>query len=487
MQSVMTGVAVVGTGPFAAAHLGELTRIVPPELIDDILTQTKKLQQRVRLLPARTVVYFLLAMTLFADTSYLGVWSHLVAGLHGASLDPSACALRQARRRIGVPPLRMLLHRLCAIPTPPGSPGRDWNSLRVVAWDGTTLAVPDTPANASRLGRHAGSHGPGGYPLARLSVLVECGTRKVIDAVFGPSTDSEQSHATTLMRSLRAGMLLLGDRNYDSHPLLTGVADTGADLLIRAKGQRVLPVVEAATDGSWLSFLPDPRSGSRRIGVWKTTGGTPPQGIPGLQIRVVSAAITTTDPDGHATTSTIRLLTTLLDPQRYPATDLVALYHQRWEIETAFYGLKVTLRGPGRVLRSGTPEGVDQEIYAYLITYQATRIAVCQAAEQAGLDPDRLSFTIALRTARQTVTTAHGITEGPHRRRPARRITTELVKPCNLLPRHRRPRTSPRRVKRPLSAYAYKGRNTDRHKRTVITTVTITAPSTPDLTPPDTA
>ncbi|MFD5088647.1 IS4 family transposase [Kitasatospora sp. NPDC058406] len=358
---------------FSAGHLGELTRIVPSELVDEVLAETRRVQQRVRLLPSRTVVYFLLAMTRSPESGYLGVWSSLVAGLAGAGGDPSATALRHA--------------------------------FRLTALDATTLTLPDTPANSAHYGRVLGKNGADGYLLARVSAIVECGTRALIDSAIAPLACGEATHAVGLMRSLRPGMLLPADRAYDTYLLLRATADTGAHALFRARGQRVLPVPHALPDGSWISFIPQP-SHAHRLKMWLRRGGVPAQ-THGLGVRVIEATVTTTDREGVSRCSTLRLITTLLDHTRFPAAEVTALYHERWEAETAFFGLKVTLRGPGRVLRSGTPQGVEQEVYAYLITYQAARIVMCQAADHAGLDPDRLSFTIAVRAIRESVIIAN--------------------------------------------------------------------------------
>ncbi|MEV0538162.1 IS4 family transposase [Kitasatospora sp. NPDC050463] len=466
---------------FSAGHLGELTRIVSPELVDEVLAETKSVQQRVRLLPSRTVVYFLLAMTLFPESGYLGVWSSLVAGLAGASGDPSATALRHARRRVGSAPLKLLFQHLRGSVSSATTLGVYWRSLHLAALDATTLALADTPANSAHFGRVQGKNGAGGYPLARVSAIVECGTRALIDSAIAPLACGEATHAVGLLRSLRPGMLLLADRAYDTYGLLRATADTGAHALFRARGQRVLPVLHALPDGSWISFIPQP-SHAHRLKAWLRRGGAPAQ-MHGLGVRVIEATITTTDREGASRRSTLRLITTLLDHTRYPAAEVTALYHERWEAETAFFGLKVTLRGADRVLRSGTPHGVDQEIYAYLITYQAARIAMCQAADHADLDPDRLSFTVAVRAIRESVIIAN-CSPPPLRTVPEEpsRLAFTLLKPRNLHTSKRRQRTSDRAVKRPLSPYAYKSLSANRRKRHTTTTVTITRASDSVLT-----
>ncbi|MGW7688418.1 IS4 family transposase [Streptomyces asiaticus] len=214
-------------------HLGVLTRWVPPSLVDEVIQAAARGERRVRLLPARVVVYFVLAMVLFGDCGYRRVWAALTARWPGAAVaDPSAAALRQGRRRLGVQPLALLFGRLRGPLGTTGTLGVFWRGLRLVAWDGTCLEVPDSAANVKRFRRHAArTSRPAGYPQVRLAALVECGTRALIDAVFGPQQYTELPQARALLPSLRSGMLLLADRGYDGYEALREAAATGADLL----------------------------------------------------------------------------------------------------------------------------------------------------------------------------------------------------------------------------------------------------------------
>ncbi|MFE9658400.1 IS4 family transposase [Micromonospora sp. NPDC006431] len=433
-QIAITRTVTVAAGPFAAGHLGELTRLVPFEMVDDVLAATRRTQQRVRLLPARVVVYLLLAGCLFADLGYRQVWAKLVAGLRGLPVaDPSASALRQARQRLGPSPLRALFDVLRG-PAATGAVAQVWwRGLLPVVLDGTVLAVADSTANLRRYVKQRGNHGGSGYPSLRLSALLACGTRSMLDAVFDPVTTGEIAQARRLARSLRAGMLLLADRNYAAADLITTFAATGADLLVRCKTGRKLPLIRRCPDGSWLTVI-----GSQRVRV--------------IEARI---SITTT---GGSHTGDYRLITTLLDAHRYPAADLARLYHQRWEIETAYLELKSTILG-GRVLRARTPDGVDQEIHALLIAYQVLRTAMVDATDsQPGLDPDRASFTTALNAARDQVTQAAGVIAD---------TVIDLVGVigervlANLLP-DRRIRTKTRMIKRSNSKYQARGPNIDR-------------------------
>jgi hypothetical protein len=262
----------VGRSAFAAGHLGELTQVITPELVDEVLAATRRVQARVRKLPSRVVVYFVLAMTLFAECSYLGVWASLTASVApGQDRGPSAAALRQARRRVGTAPLALLFDRLrgCLADTP--GPTTHWHGLHLVAWDATTLETSGTAATAASFGRARGSHADAGYPMTRPSALVECGTRSLLDAVFGPLGQREYAQAVPMLPSVRPGMLVLADRGYESHDLMRGVLAAGADLLWRMKA-RSLPAIDALDDGTYLAFLPLTDWHTTRLRAWIKCG-----------------------------------------------------------------------------------------------------------------------------------------------------------------------------------------------------------------------
>jgi hypothetical protein len=450
-QSVITRTVTVAAGRFAPGHLGELTQLVPFEMVDEALTQTKRVQRRVRDLPSRVVVYLLLAACLFPELGYAGVWGKLTAGLEGLPVAaPSAGALAQARRRVGPAPLAWLFDLLRGPAAVPYGRGVWWRGLLVCAIDGTVLTVPDSPANLARFTKQAGNHGGAGYPQARLLALVACGTRTLIDAVFGPTTAGETTYAPGLLRSLRAGMIMLADRNFAAGHLAAKIAATQAEFLIRVRtgaGAPKLPALARYCDGSYLSRF----------------GGVP--------VRVTDAQITITTTAGrHA--GTYRLITTLCDHHRYPAGSLVCLYHQRWEIETAYLEIKSTILG-GRVLRARTPTGIDQEIYALLVSYQLLRTAMADATSCVpGTDPDRASFTIAWQTARDQLTRAAEIIAGTIIDL-AGTIGRNVL--ASLLPA-RRLRVSPRTVKRAYSKYQARGPTIDRTSYKATIGIDILAP-----------
>ncbi|MHA6758198.1 IS4 family transposase [Streptacidiphilus sp. PAMC 29251] len=440
---------MAAVGPFAPGHLGELTRIVPFEMVDEVLAGTRAVQRRVRLLPARVTVYLLLAGALFAGLGYQQVFDRLCAGLAGpAPVRPSAGALRQARQRLGAAPLKALFD-LVRGPVATTAVQARWRGLLVVAVDGTLLPVPDTPANLTLFTKQRCNNGSGGYPQVRLAALVACGTRAVIGAAFGPATTGELEYAGRLAGDLHAGMLLLGDRNFAATDLLNRLAASGAHLLVRCKSARRLPPVARCSDGSFLA----------RLGA--------------LTVRVIDAEISIVTSKG-VRTGHYRLLTTLTDPSTHPAAELIRLYHERWEVETTYAELKSTILG-GRVLRARTPAGVEQEIWALLVAYQVLRTAMTDATDSVpGTDPDRAGFTVALSAARDQLVLAAGTT------------TETVIDLVGAIGRHvlahllpaRRVRTKDRIVKRAISKYNARGPVIDRatYKATISVTMLTSDP-----------
>jgi hypothetical protein len=443
VQCVISRTVAVAAGVFAPGHLGELTQVVDFELVDAVAQETGTVQRRVRLLPTRVVIFFVLALALFEGSAYRQVWGKLVAGLGGiAPVWPSVSALTRARRRVGAKPLRALFEAVSGPVAGRQTAGVFWRGLRMVAIDATSLHVPDSPAMATRYRKRHGGTLEWGYPLLRLTVLIECGTRALIGAVFGPEADGETVHAVRLLDKLTAGMLLLADAGYDSWRLLAAVTGTGAQYLCRSTAARTPLILRVLPDGSYLSVL----------GYGKVT------------VRIVEAWITVTYADGTVRAEQWRLITSLLEPGRYPAADLVALYHQRWQVETTYLSIKHTILD-GRVLRSRHPADIDQEVWALLTVYQAiVRIIGDAVGSRPGLDPDRASFTVAVQTARDQVIAAAGILPpaGP----------TVLIGVIgqilldNLLPPHRRQRSKARSRKNPTSKY---GPNTGRYPQTTQT------------------
>ncbi|MCW8382400.1 IS4 family transposase [Streptomyces justiciae] len=456
-----------GETAFAAGHLGEFTQVITPSLVDEVLAKTGRVQVRVRKLPARVVVYFVLAMALFGECGYRGVWAALVAAPGMPDVDPSAAALRQARRRLGSEPLSVLFDQVKGAVAAEDAVGSWWKGLRTVAWDSTGILVADSEANRSYCGRASGRNGVCGFPMIRLSALVECGTRALIDAVLGPWPQAEEAQCTVLCRALRPGMLVLADRGSKGFALVRSAAVTGAQLLWRMSADLQPPVLHALPDGTYLSMSTGTNERDR-LRRWSRHKRTAPPQIAGVAIRVIEAAVAVRAADGTMTTTSLRLFTTLLDHHRYPAAELAELYHRRWQAETAYSGLKVTLRGPDRVLRSQHTDDALQELLGLLVVYQVARQIAVDAATHAGVDPSRIALAVTIRTARHTVITATGTTTR-HGCQPTPGIRQAILHPRELAPRHRPTRILPRRVKRPISTFAY---NATR-KNTPLTNATI--------------
>jgi len=309
---------------FAPGHIGGLTQVIPPDLVDAVLEETGARERRLRKLPSRVGVYFVLALGLF---EYLGtglVWDKLAAGLAARVPQPSEKALRDLRRRVGVAPLKRLFDVLAGPLAQPSTPGVRYRRWRTVAFDGCgSLSVPDHERNRSWLGRTERRYGPTGHPRLMLMTLCETGTRGLIAAVFGPASKGETDYAHDLTGHLTPDMLVLADRAFDSNELLVDIAAQGTQFLIRATSTRRPPVLALLPDGSYLT----------RIG--------------GLPLRVIEAEIHSRTADGGDFGGTYRLLTTLNDHRTDPADHLVRLYHERWEIEITYLALRHTLlKGP---------------------------------------------------------------------------------------------------------------------------------------------
>lgn len=378
-----------------------LTCEISPELVDEAIEACGCREKRRRLLPARTVAYFVLGMCLLAGEDsarppgYRQVMRSLTGGLRhraGAAL-PSGPALGKGRRRLGSKPLELLFDLVRGPRAEPGTPGAFAFGLRVVSWDGTSLDAPRTGANIAAFGVPPG----GWHPVLRLMALVECGTHAVIDAAFDSFTQvSEQLMARRLLHALRPGMLLLADRNFPGHQLWELAAATGAELIWRIPDNRVLTPLQVLADGSYLALLPTPAEAQK--GTRNRRRGIPPRD--GRLVRVIDAAVTARTAGGTATSTALRLITTLLDPGRAPAAQAAALYHERWESENGYSELKTRLKGTGFTLRSLSPDLVCQEMYALLAVYHALCALQADAAAQAGIDPGKISFTITIRTVR---------------------------------------------------------------------------------------
>ena len=370
--------------------VGVLTRVFPPALVDEVIAEVGRTEQRSRTLPARVMAYFVIGMGLYSEGSYEDVLSQLTDGLSWASgwqetfKLPSKSAIFQARARLGPEPLAALFARVAKPIGTAATPGAWLAGRRMVAIDGTVLDLADTLANEEHFGRPGVNKGErSAFPQARIVALAECGTHAMFDAEVGGCSTSEMALAEELVRRLEPGMLLLADRGFYSYALWAKTVATGADLLWRAKTGLRPTYLETLDDDSWLAQIRH-----------STDKNAEP-----ITVRVVDYTVD----DGRANTGSYRLFTTILDPGEASATDLAAAYTERWEIELAFDELKTHQRGPRTVLRSKAPDLVLQEIWGHLCCHYAIRTLMADAAGHAGHDPDRVSFVAAIRITRQTI------------------------------------------------------------------------------------
>jgi hypothetical protein len=385
--------------------IGVLAKVFPSALVDEVIEEAGSREQRKRSLPARLTVYVTLAMWLFMGAGYDTVVRQLVEGLRwsrqgwGSWRVPSTGSITKARARLGPQPLRLLFNRVAGPVGTPETAGVFWRGLRVTAMDGSTLDIPDSPANAQEFGRPTSQHKPGPYPQVRLVGLAECGSQALIDMTFGPFSAGEQTLATDLIGSMTAGTLVLADRGFAGIQLMTAAAATGAELLWRMPSNFALTVEQVLPDGTYLTELIARNGGKGRVHCR-------------LTVRIIEYSVLTTDSDadadadGEQVSELFCLATTLTDPATAPALELelAQLYAQRWEFETLLGALKTRQRGPRIVLRSHTPDGVRQELWAMFCVYHALRELIVTAADPAGIDPRRISFTHTLRTAGRSLT-----------------------------------------------------------------------------------
>ncbi len=370
--------------------LGVMSKSFPAEAIEGVLARTGRASLRQRDLPAHVVVYYVIALALYMQSSYREVLRCLLEGLQWLR-DPSArlrvagkSGISQARTRLGWEPLRQLHDELVQPIAVRGTRGAWYREWRLVSLDGSTLEVADEKVNDEAFGRPGASRGSSAYPQIRFVSLVENGTH----VLFGSQMDSYRTGEITLAKAvlprLGKGMLCLADRNFFGFALWQQARATGADLLWRMKKNMRMARERPLADGSYLSHVYP----SERDWRHKTNG---------IAVRVIDYRL-----EGIEGAEPIyRLATTILNPDKAPASELAALYHQRWEIETAFDELKTHLRGAHIVLRSKTPDLVRQEFYGLLMAHFAIRGLMHEAALKVHEDPDRLSFLHAVRVVRR--------------------------------------------------------------------------------------
>ena len=370
--------------------LGVVAKAFPSEKVRAVLKGAGKQSVRQRDLPAQVVVYYVIALALYMQSSYREVLRCLLEGIQWL-VEPSAginvagnSGISQARTRLGWEPVRQLHDEVVRPVAVAATKGAWYRAWRLISVDGSTLDVADETGNNEAFGRPGASRGESAYPKIRFVSLVENGTHVLFGSRMADYATSEIALAKIVLPSLSKGMLCLADRGFFGFEMWKQAAATGAELLWRVRKNIQLPCEKRLPDGSYLSRIHPSQQDQRR-------------GRNGVVVRVIEYRLEGVE----GAEPLYRLATTILDHELAPAAELAALYHERWEIETAFDELKTHLRGSRIVLRSKTPDLVRQEFYGLLMAHFAVRGLMHEAALRADKDPDRLSFLHAVRVVRR--------------------------------------------------------------------------------------
>lgn len=368
--------------------MGLLQDIIPPAMIQQLLDTYDMWEEREQKLNMQIIIYWLIALHLYPSLSQQAVFRRLASGLRAYRDDvpkhiPVKSAFSYRREQLGSELLEELFRHYAGPKATEQTPGAFWKGMRLMGLDGTVESVPDTPANRASWRYSTDneqSHSP--FPQARLLLLVECATHLICDAEISSCRQAEATGARELLRRWQwEKMLLLWDSGFHSSEAIFEVCERGGQVLGRLKSNVLLHPLEWLIDGSYLTYIYEDQNhhtGKRRL------------------VRVIT--YTFTDPRiPGAGVQQYRLVTTLLDPFLYPAKELAVLYHERWHVEVVIDEARTHLRLSARTLRSLTPEGVVQELYALLLAHVVIRLLIMQAAEPGRLAPTQISFTETIR------------------------------------------------------------------------------------------
>lgn len=383
---------ICGTEPRVGdcLSIGAFTQVFPIKSVKAVLKATGKKTIRNRQLPNHVVVYYVIGMAMMMTASYREVMRWLLEGsqetngLKSRVKPLGKSGISQARERLGWEPLKKLYEEFVqpiATKTTKGAWYKEW---RVVSLDGSTIDVADTPENEKAFGRSSSDRGTSAFPKVRFASLIENGTRILFGMAHGPYSTSEMDLAWQVVNSLTKEMLCLADRYYFGYELWQA-ASKRADLLWRAKKNLILAPEKIFPDGSYLARVFSSSSARNK-------------NIDGILVRVIEYKF-----KWIRGTDTYRLITTILDYENAPAHELAALYHERWEIETALGECKTKLKGANVVLRSKTPDLVQQEFYGFMLAYYIIRALMHETALEADEDPDRLSFKHTVQVLRRKI------------------------------------------------------------------------------------
>lgn len=394
--------------------LGVVSARFGRDLLEEILNRTERREKRSRRLPAHVMIRYVIAMGLFFAESYDEVMRRLVGNLRrlGSWDDdwqvPTKSAISQARQRLGPEPMKALFERAAVPLATSGTKGAWLARRRLMAIDATSFDVADTPDNVERFGRMGSGPKASAYPKLHVAALAECGSHAIVGAVLGGCRTGERTLAADLAHTVGPGMLVMADAGLYSYDLFTRFAETGADLAWRIGASVSVGHLAWLPDGSYHALIYAPGLSAQRrarLAEQAKAGHDVPAEV-ARRVRVVEYTVPNRNPDGDL----IVVITTITDPHEIGALTLAEAYHQRWEAESALDEIKTDLRGRGEVLRSKTPDLVEQQMWGLLLAHYAIRALLLDAADPAGYDPDRMSFIKGLRVVRRQVTDQAAIT-----------------------------------------------------------------------------
>jgi hypothetical protein len=414
-------------------RLRALKRIIPRARVEEVLARTGRDRSHCARLPGWFMIWFVIGLGLFCRDCYRQVFKWLQPFRKGGT--PGRTTLCEARKRLGIAPLRLLAEQVIQLRGTPEIPGAFYRGMRTMALDGFVVDVPDTPANARAFGRPGSSRAPAAFPQARVLALCETGSHVLWRSLIKPVSCGEVTMAHYLLRYLREDMLLLWDRNFLSYQTVFEVRQRRAHLLARIKKNLIFEPIRVLDDGSYLAKMYRNSSNRRKD-------------RDGILVRIIE--YTFEDPGRPGSGEPHRLLTTLLDDKLDPAKALIVLYHERWEQELTIDELKTHQR-ERPVLRSQTPGGVVQELYGLLLGHYVIRVLIQEAAATRGIDPRRLSFTATLKILRCR------LPECPKSERGLHRWYHDLIaEVAEEVLEGRRNRINPRVIKRKMSNWKKK-------------------------------
>jgi hypothetical protein len=440
---IETAVALSETASYPSPEsLSTFESQIDPVWIEEALASTGTATLRRRRLPAEQVVWLVLGMALMRDRPMHDVVAKLDLALPGANAvkTVSSSTITQARQRVGSAPMRWLFER-CALEWSKRSAADvPWRKFSVYALDGSTLRVADSVENREHFGLATG-RSESGYPLVRLAALIAARSHLIVAAAFGPYSGSEHHYAEGLWSHIPPNSVTLVDRNFLAARFLLGIQNgPNRHWLLRAK--------------STTKWIIQKKLGRDDLLVELTVSKAARQQDRTLPETFVARAVAY-----HLDKSKPKewLLTSLLDPGLYPAAELVALYHERWEIELAYDEIKTHQLHRLETLRSRSVKGVEQELWGILLTFNLVRLEMVNMAEEADVLPSRISFVTAMRFIRDEWGWCAVASPGsiPEKLRRTRANVLDFV-----LPERRRDRRFPRAVKIKMSNYAKKRRPT---------------------------